>query len=97
MSVNSPVTHACQDRRTHVRCVYWTPESDELTLLHLTLAARRGVEADDIFVAAVGEHLAVYALCAADGFLSGRAGGGGAVHGTFEGLADFEFVFGLLH
>jgi len=68
-----------------------------LALLDLALAGGRSVEADDVLVAAVGEHLAVNSLGAADGLLSGGAGGGGAVHGAFEGLADFVFVFGLLN
>jgi hypothetical protein len=70
---------------------------EELTLFHLTLAGRRRVEADDVFIAAVSEHFAVNSLRAADGFLRGGAGGGGAVYGAFESLADFVFVLGLLH
>jgi hypothetical protein len=67
-----------------------------LTLLDLALAGRRRVQADDVFVAAVGEHLAVNSLGAADGFLGGGTGSGGAVNRAFESDADFVFVFGLL-
>ena len=67
-----------------------------MILLHLALAGRRRVEADDVFVASVGEHFAVNSLGAADGFLRGGARSGGAVQRAFEGDADFVFVFGLL-
>ena len=47
-------------------------------------------------VAAVGEHLTVNCLGAADGFLGSGAGSGGAVYRAFESDADFVFVLGLL-
>src|SRR5271156_416908 len=67
-----------------------------MVLLHPALAGGRRVEADDVLVAAVGEHFAVNSLRAADGFLGGGAGRGGAVQGAFERDADFVFVLGLL-
>src|SRR5271170_3198434 len=67
-----------------------------MVLLHPALAGGRRVKADDVLVAAVGEHFAVNSLGAADGFLGGGAGGGGAVQRSFERDADFVFVLGLL-
>lgn len=67
-----------------------------MVLLHLALAGGRRVEADDIFVAAVGKHFAVNSLGAADGFLRSGAGSGGAVQRAFEGDADFVLVLSLL-
>jgi hypothetical protein len=67
-----------------------------MILFHLALAGGRSIEADDIFVAAVGEHFAVNSLSAANGFLRRGSGGGGAVDRALESLADFVLVFGLL-
>src|ERR1700689_1097695 len=86
----------CPTGWTHLRCVYSTPRTGEVTLLDLALAAGRRVLADDVFVAAVGEHLTVNCLGAADGFLGSGAGSGGAVYRAFESDADFVFVLGLL-
>jgi len=60
-------------------------------LLNLADAGGLGVEADYVFVAAIGEEFAIYFAGAADGFIGGGALGSGAVGGIAEIYADFVF------
>ncbi len=60
-------------------------------LLNLADAGRLGIQADYVFVAAVGEEFAIYFAGAADRFFGGGALGCGAVGAAAEIYADFVF------
>ena len=60
-------------------------------LLNLADAGGLGIEADYVFVAAIGEEFAVDIAGAADGFFCGGALGCGAVSLAADIYADFVF------